>query len=138
MSVNQLPASDPPKPNSLQVITILMLINGILNIIGWLGASVAILFSFITGAIATFGIGLCCFPVLIIPLLPIALGICEIIFAARLLSSGRPRVSFNALQTIAILEICTLLFVNVLSVVVGILNLVFLNEAEVKNYLSQN
>lgn len=111
------------KPGKVQAISIMMLVNGILNILAGLGMTAVILLS-------TIGFGIICAPV---TLLPAILGIFEVIYSSKLLSSP-PRPAKN-LQTIAILEICAVVLGLGISAVVGILNLVFLSEPEVKNYL---
>ena len=115
----------PQRPGMVQAITIMTLINGILNIL----ASISV-----TGAIVigTLGIGLICAPFTI---LPIVLGIFEIIYATNLMANP-PKVK-QPNQTIAILEIVCILIGNVVSLVVGILALVFYNDEEVKNYFAQ-
>jgi hypothetical protein len=112
------------KPGKVQAITIMMLINGILNILTGLCITASIV-------LGTFGIGLFCAPITI---LPVVLGIFEVIYASRLLSF--PPKPVKDLQTIAVLEICAVVCGNGLSLVVGILNLVFLSEPEVKAYLA--
>ena len=111
------------KPGKVQAIAIMLLVNGILNILSGLGVTAGIV-------LGTIGIGILCAPVTI---LPSVLGIFEVIYASKLLSDPPRRV--KNLQTIAILEICTIVIGNVVSVVIGILNLVFLSEPEVKTYL---
>lgn len=111
-------------PGKVQTITILMLINGILNILYGLGLTTA-------GILGSFGIALLCAPVL---LLPTVLGVFEVIYASRLLSI--PHRPAGNLQTIAILEICNVISGNGVSLIAGVLNLVFLGDPEVKAYLS--
>lgn len=112
-------------PGKVQAITIMMLVNGILNVLGAAG---------ITGSIVlgTLGIGLLCAPITI---LPAVLGVFEIITAVNMMSNSTVKVTPNRLQMLAILEICCIIIGNVISLVVGILNLVFLNDEEVKSYL---
>jgi hypothetical protein len=112
------------KPGKVQAIAIMMLINGILNIMAGLGVTASIV-------LGTIGIGIICAPVTI---LPAVLGIFEVIAASRLLSD--PVKPAKNLQTIAILEIVAIVCGNGLSLIVGILNLVFLSEPEVKAYLA--
>jgi hypothetical protein len=112
------------KPGKVQAISIMMLVNGILNILYGLGATAAIV-------LGTLGIGLLCSPITI---LPSVLGVFEIITANKLLSNP-PRNPSN-IQVIAILEVAAIISGDVVSMVVGILNLIFLNDLEVKNYLS--
>jgi hypothetical protein len=100
------------------------LVNGILNIIWSLGFTVSVV-------LATMGIGLLCVPVTILPLV---LGVFEIIYAAQLLSS--PPKPMQPSQAIAIMEICCILVGNVVSLVIGIIALVFYNQPEVQSYFA--
>ena len=111
-----------PKPGKVQAIAIMTLINGILNILWGIG---------LTGSVVlgTLGIGLLCAPVTILPLV---LGIFEIIGGAKLM--GEPPRKFNV-QTIAILEIVAILAGDGISLIVGILNLVFYNEPPTQQYI---
>ncbi len=85
----------------------------------------------------TFGIvTLCLVPiVLMFGILPFVLGIFEIIYAAKLLAN--PPQPVQPSQAIAIMEICCILFANVISLVVGILALVFYNDVTVKAYFAK-
>ncbi|MFL7812221.1 MAG: hypothetical protein ACK2TT_03105 [Anaerolineales bacterium] len=112
------------KPSKVQTMSILVLINGIINIL-W-GGLLALLI-----IIGTIGIGLLCAPILI---LPMVLGVVEIIYALNLMAEP-PKVNAPSMA-IAILEICSILFLNVFGVVVGVLSLVFINEEEVKSYFA--
>ncbi|MBI4730850.1 MAG: hypothetical protein HY781_01735 [Chloroflexi bacterium] len=113
------------KPGMVQAIAIMTLINGILNIIWGLSLTGTV-------AIGTMFIGLLCAPVTI---LPSVLGIFEILYAVKLMSN--PPQPVKPSQTIAILEICCILLGDVLSLVVGILALVFYNDANVKAYFAR-
>ncbi len=112
------------KPGKLTTISVLTLISGISNILAAL---------ILTGSIVlgTFGIGLLCAPV---TLLPLVLGIFEIIFAAKLLAN--PPKPVNPSQTLAILEICCILFGNIIALAAGIVALVLYSDAEVKQYFA--
>lgn len=112
------------KPGKVQAIAIMTLINGILNVL----AGISLTFAVVVGSL---GIGLICLPVTI---LPTALGIFEIIGGTKLL--GNPPRKFNV-QTIAIMEIIAILFGSVPSLVIGIINLVFYNEPEVKAFIDR-
>ncbi len=112
------------KPGKVQAITIMMLVNGILNILAGLGLTASIV-------LGTIGIGILCAPITI---LPAVLGVFEVISASRLLTD--PVRPVKNLQTIAIFEIVAVVCGLGISAVVGILNLVFLSEPEVKNYLA--
>jgi hypothetical protein len=113
------------KPGMLTAITILTLISGITNILIGIGLSAGIV-------ISTLGIGLLCVPLTI---LPIILGIFEIIYSTQLLSNPPKVAKLNT--TIAILELIAILVGNVISLVTGILVLVAQNDPAVKNYLAQ-
>ena len=119
------PSSQIAKPGMFSAIAIMTLANGILNIIYGLS---------LTGAVVlgTLGIGLLCSPLTI---LPAVLGIFEIIYAAKLISS--PQKPVKPSMAIAILEICVVLWGNVISMVIGILNVVFLNDESVKAYFAR-
>ena len=109
------------KPNLVMAIALMTLVNGIFNII-W---GIAI----ITG---TFGLGLLCFG---IPLFPMVLGGFEIAYAIKLLAS--PPQPVRPSQAIAIWEIAAVLVLNVFSMVVGILVLIFYNDTTVKEYFAR-
>lgn len=110
------------KPGKVQAIAIMTLINGILNIMWGIGLTILVI-------IGTFGVGLLCAPLTI---LPSVLGIFEIVYATKLL--GNPPRRYPV-QTIAILQICTIIFGDVIGPVIGILNLVFYNEPPIKHFI---
>ena len=117
--------TEPPvrqKPGKVQAIAIMTLINGILNIMYGIGLTFSVV-------IGTFGLGLLCAPVTI---LPSVLGIFEIIGASKLM--GNPPRKFNV-QTIAILQISSIIVLDVIGLTIGILNLVFYNEPETRLYI---
>jgi hypothetical protein len=116
---------DKPKPGKVQVIAIMTLVSGIINIFWAFGVGITVL----TGAVATFGLGLLCTPIAILPLI---VGILEIVAGAKLMSQAPRKIN---VKTIAILEIVNIISLAVPSLVVGILNLVFYNEPEVKHYI---
>lgn len=121
------PVFTPQKtPGKVQTIAIITLVSGILNVLWGIGFTLAGGTSLV---IATWGLGLLCIPFF---LLPIVLGIFEIIGGAKLLSN-MPR-KFKV-QTIAILEIIAIITGSTTSLVAGILNLVFYNDPEVKHYI---
>lgn len=112
------------KPGKVTTIGVMTLVNGIVNILWSLGFTAVIV-------LGTLGIGILCAPVTILPLI---LGVFEIIIATRLLSD--PPRPVKASPVIPILEICCILVGNVVSLVIGILSLVFYNEPEVQNYFA--
>lgn len=115
------PASE--KPGLVQAIAIMTLVNGILNVL-WGGAATL---AMIPGVVT-----LCLVPFTCLPLI---LGIFEIIYAAKLL--GNPPQPVQPSQAIAIMEICCILVGNVVSLVVGILALVFYSDPGVKAYFAR-
>ncbi|WP_299030038.1 hypothetical protein [uncultured Thermanaerothrix sp.] len=118
------PSTRPPleKPGTVTALGVLTLVSGIINILTGLG---------LTGGLVlgTFGIGLLCAPITV---LPAVLGVFEILYATKILANPPVPVQFS--QTIAILEICCILFGNVIALVVGILALVFYSDAQVRGY----
>ncbi len=114
------------KPGMVTALSIMTLVNGILNILYGLGVTVSVV-------VGTFGIGLLfCAPFTI---LPAVLGIFEIIYAAKLLPDPPQPVRPN--QTIAILEICCIIAGGFISAVVGIVALVFYNDPGVRAYFAR-
>jgi hypothetical protein len=125
-SQNVLPASNfPQKPGMVQAITIMTLINGILNVLAGLSLTSGLVLS-------TVGFGVLCSPITIAPAV---LGVFEILYAAKLLSN--PPQPVRPSQTIAILEICCILFGNLVSLVIGVLALVFYSDPGVKAYFAR-
>lgn len=110
------------RPDKVYAIAVLSLLNGIVNIIWGIVISI--------GALATI-VGICCIPITI---LPIVLGILEIIYAAKLLSNPPRPCQPN--QTIAILDIICILYGNFISLVIGILLLVFYSDLDVKDWFN--
>lgn len=110
------------KPGKVQAIAIMTLVSGILNVFYGLVLTFLVV-------VGTIGIGLLCFPLTIFPTV---VGIFEIIAGAKLMAN--PPRTFKV-KTIAILEIVAIIAGSVPSAVVGILNLVFYNEPEVKDYI---
>jgi hypothetical protein len=113
----------PEKPTLVNVIAWTTLASGIVNI-GWgLAASAAALLTIV---------GICCTPLTILPSI---LGIFEVMYAAKLLSS--PPQALRPATNLAILEIVCILAGNVFSMVVGIISLVFYNDPTVKGYFAR-
>ena len=112
------------KPDAVQAIAIMTLVNGILNIIWALILTVSVVFG-------TFLLGLVCVP---LTLIPAVLGIFEILYAIKLMATPPQPVKPN--QTLAILEIVAIIFGNVISLIVGILALVFYNQPDVRAYFA--
>ena len=114
-----------PKPQKLQIIGILMLISGAINISMSLGVVVGFALSVVL---------VCCIP---IAALPLALGIFEVIYGIRLIGSDAEPVKRDTLQTVAILEVAAILFSNLAAFLIGIVNLVLLSDTEVAAYFKK-
>jgi len=110
------------KPGLFTTIAIMTLVSGVINLFwGFIASATAL------GTI----VGVVCLPITILPTI---LGIFEIIYAAKLLSAQPEPVQPS--QTLAIFEILTFLIGNIFSMVVGILAVVFYNDASVKEYFA--
>ncbi len=120
MESTPVPAPLQPKSSKVQTIGVLMLISGILNMLFGLGLAAGFALSLVL---------ICCAPV---GFLPLALGIFELIYAVRMLGSSAEMPSHSTVQVIAILEIVSILTGNLISLVIGIVNLVMLNDPEVR------
>ena len=79
--------------------------------------------------LGTFFLGIICAPITILPAI---LGIFEILYGVKLLSN--PPQPVKPSQAIAILEIVTFIYLNVISGVIGILALTMYSDPEVKAY----
>ena len=110
------------KPGLFTAIAVMTLTSGIINLFwGFIASATAL------GTI----IGVVCLPITILPTI---LGVFEIIYAAKLLST-QPEV-VKPSQSIAVFEILTFLVGNIFSMVVGILALIFYNDQNVKEYFA--
>lgn len=111
------------KPGLFTAIALMTLVSGIINLFwGFIASATAL------GTL----VGIVCLPITILPTI---LGIFEIIYAAKLLSV-QPQPTQPS-QAIAVFEIMTIVFVNVFSMVVGILVLIFYNDLSVKQYFAR-
>ena len=110
------------KPTLVQVIAWMTLTSGIVNLFWGLAASGT--------ALATI-VGVICTPLTILPTI---LGVFELIYAAKLFST--PPQAVQPSTNIAVFEIAAVLTGNIFSMAVGILALVFYNDAVVKDYFA--
>jgi uncharacterized membrane protein HdeD (DUF308 family) len=122
MSEHQTPQYSMPrsKPGMLQAIAILCLVDGILNIILGLILVVSLLATIVCWPIGAY---------------PIAVGVLEIIYAAQLLPE--PANVRKPAQYLAIMQIVNILCGSVVSLVTGILSLVFYNDPQVRAYFAR-
>jgi len=110
-------------PGLVKTIGVITLISGIVNIFWGLIATAIVVPTIILACLAIFTI------------LPTILGVFEIIYALKLLNN--PPQPIQPSNTIAILEILTVLTGNVFSMIAGILSLVFYNDPQVKEYFAK-
>ena len=108
-----------PKPALINVIAWTTLTSGIVNLFWGIAA------------LSTF-IGFICAP---FSILPIVLGIFELIYAAKLFSN--PPQPVQPSNKIAVFEIACVLIGNVFAMAVGILALIFYNDMVVKEYFTR-
>jgi len=111
------------KPTLIHVIAWTTLASGIVNLFWGLAASHTALASII---------GIFCTPITILPTI---LGIFELIYAAKLFSN--PPQAMRPSTNIAVFEIASIITGNAFSMAVGILSLVFYNDAVVKDYFAR-
>lgn len=114
------------KPDRLTAVILLTLISGGFNVF----AALAGTFAVVTG---TLGIGLiCCAP---LTLLPGVLGVFEVLYAFKLMAY--PPRPMRPDPTLAVLEICCIIFGNVIALIAGIVALIFYNEPDIRAYFER-
>ncbi|MBN2085648.1 MAG: hypothetical protein JW748_10545 [Anaerolineales bacterium] len=117
------------KPDRLIAVAVMTLVSGILNLF-W---SVGIFIAIAVFGVGTFLIGCICLPLGIYPL---ALGILEIVYAAKLL--GNPASpNLKPAYHIAIMEIIDTLFGNLPALIVGVAALILYNDVAVRRYFGE-
>ena len=110
------------KPGLFTAIAVMTLTSGLINLFwGFIASATAL------GTI----IGAVCLPLTVLPTI---LGIFEIIYAAKLLSSQPEPIKPS--PSIAVFQILTFMYGNIFSMVVGILNLIFFNDQAVKEHFA--
>jgi len=112
------------KPTLVSVIAWMTLVSGIVNLFWGFALS---------GTALVTIIGVICIPLAILPTI---LGVFEIIYAAKLFSN--PPQAVKPSTNIAVLEVASILALNLFSMVVGILALVFYNDTVVKDYFARS
>lgn len=111
------------KPGLYTAIAAMTLASGIVNLFWGFIASATVLSTVI---------GVICLPITVLPTI---LGVFEIIYAAKLLSNQPQPVQPS--PAIAAFQISTLIYGNVFTAVVGLLNLIFFNDQSVKDYFAR-
>jgi hypothetical protein len=114
------------KPGKVQAIAIYSLVLGVIHA---MTTCFLLLYGFIFG-LATFGIG--CLIWILVPL-PAVTSVLELLYASKLLPDPVQPTSLG--KTVAIAEICNVLYCNGLTVAGGIVSLVFYSDPEVREYL---
>jgi len=121
---------------SVTTVGIMMLISGILNILVAIAWAVTILTGAAGFGAATCGLG--CVTGLLAPvafLVPCCVGVFEIVVAAKLLKA-QPQES-GLYMVAAVAEISSILWLNLLSVGLGIANMVLIAGDEFKGYFRE-
>ena len=111
------------KPTLIHVIAWMTLASGLVNLFWGFAVSATVLATII---------GIICTPLTILPAI---LGTFELIYAAKLFSN--PPQAMQPSTNLAVFEIASILTFNVFSMAVGILALVFYNDATVKDYFAR-
>jgi hypothetical protein len=130
MSEYQTPqpiASRGGKPGKVQALAIMTLIDGILNIV-----AISLTWGIIILGSSLTGVGLVMILCCPVPIYAIVLGILEIIAATKLLPEPAKTKEFP--KYLAIMQIVNVISGGLLSIVTGILALVFANDPEVTAY----
>jgi hypothetical protein len=107
------------RPDNVNVIAIIMIVSGAINILWGIAGTIMLLLTLI---------GVFCIP---LGLIPIGIGIYEILQGINILNN-RP---VKNVTLVGGLEIASVLWANILSLLAGILVLVIYNDEQVKAYL---
>jgi len=116
------------KPAKVTAIAVLTLVDGVFNVLFAAG----LFFGLLAFGVSTFGCGCILLP---LGLYPLALGIIELVYGTQILPQDPREVS--PARWLAILQVVNVLFGQVLSVVAGILALVFLDDPEVRAWFAR-
>lgn len=116
----------PPELQTARTLYFVSFITNIVFAVGWF------FYIFLLG-IGTCGFG-CLF--IFIPIINVVSAVYDFMAYQRLSSLNYPQ-TFSTLQTAAILEIVSILTVNALSHVFGIITLIQINKEEVKTFLKE-
>ena len=121
---------DGEKPGKATAIAINTMVGGILAILG----GIAYMIYYFLVVLATLGIGLCMLPIILFPIYSIVMGIMALIKGIQLLGSN-PIPAYETAKTTSIMQIVNIICGDLVNLTLGILNLVFLNDTEVKNWI---
>jgi hypothetical protein len=106
-------------------IGVMTLVNGVVNIVWALGLTAMIV-------LGTIGLGIFCAPITVLPAI---LGVFEIVYGVQVLTV--PPRPVRPSYALAILEICMVIWGNVISLVIGVLALVFYGDQRVRGYYAE-
>jgi hypothetical protein len=110
------------KPGSLQAVSVIWIVDGILTILWG--------FSLVVAALSSL-IGIICLP---LTLYPFAVGIIELVYGIKL-ASASPSVS-KPPYFVSIMEMLLLFWVDPIGFIAGLATLVLLNGADAKEFLA--
>ena len=116
------------KPTKVTAIAVLALVDGVLNVLfaaGWF-------FGISIFGLSTLGCGCLLLP---LGLYPLVLGIMELVYAAQILPQDPRDVS--PARWLGILQVLNVLLGQALSLVAGVLTLVFMDDPEVRAWFAQ-
>lgn len=117
----------PVKPGLLEASAILTIISGGMHLL----AFVTLFLTLLALAIGTFGILCCLLPLAFVPLF---LGLYEIRYGLRLLAN--PAGVFEANRTLAIVQICLIVFGNVVAFTAGLVSLLAYSDERTGRYFA--
>jgi hypothetical protein len=117
------------KPDRLTAIAVMTLVSGIFNLFWSIGIFILVAIF----GVGTLLIGCICLPLCIYPL---ALGILEIVYAAKLLRNPiSPQL--KPAYHIAVMEIIDMLFGNAIALIAGVMALILYNDVAVRRYFGE-
>ena len=118
------------KPGKLTAIAVNTLVGGIMALLLGLGGIGAYLL-FVLG---TIGMGLCILPIILLPIYSLVLGVMALVKGIQMLGSN-PIPAFETAKTTSIMQIVNIICGDGLNCTMGIVNLVLLNDPEVKAWI---
>ena len=118
------------KPGKATAIAINTLVGGILALLLGIGG----IFSYFLFVLGTIGFGLCMFPIILLPIYSLVFGVMALIKGIQLLGSD-PIPAYETAKTTSVMQIVNIICGDGINTTLGILNLVFLNDPEVKEWV---
>jgi hypothetical protein len=123
------PPADERKPGKVTALAVINLAQGILSTC----YAVWLVFFFLVFALGTAGCGCVLVPLAVYPLV---VGILAIVYGAKLLPE--PPQPVRPAHWLAVMQMCTLLFGDVVSFAAGVANLVLLNDPDVTAWFERH